>query len=73
MIKKTSKYKTPEEWIGTNSITRLSVNLPDDWHARFKAITARKRIKMTSVAIKLIRTYVETNEKALAARASQNE
>jgi len=73
MSKKISKYPNAEAWIGTNSTTRLSVNLPDEWHARFKAITAHKRVKMTAVVIKLIRNYVETNEKALSARNSQDE
>lgn len=61
MIKKAGKNRTAEQWIGTNCATRLTVDLPDDLHAKFKAIMATKRMKMSAWVIKTITTYVEKN------------
>lgn len=63
MIKKTSKYASPEAWIGTNCASRLTVNLPDEMHAKFKSITSAKRIKMSTCVFKMVKSYIEKEEK----------
>lgn len=70
MIKKTSKYKTPEAWIGTNCASRLTVNLPDEMHAKFKSLTSAKRIKMTTCVLKMVKDYIEKEEKSVMTKQS---
>ena len=63
MIKKTSKYKDVNAWIGTNCATRLTVDLPDELHRKFKMIMVSKRMKMSEWILKTVKAYVEKNEK----------
>jgi metal-responsive CopG/Arc/MetJ family transcriptional regulator len=46
-------------------MSRLNLHVPDELHARFKAVCALERTDMSDVVRKLIMEYVEKAEKKL--------
>ena len=53
----------PDKWVGANTNKRLTIDVPVNLHAKFKAITAENNEKMANVILKMIEKYIKENSK----------
>ena len=54
---------SPDKWVGANNNKRLTIDVPVDVHAKFKARTAENNEKMANVILKMIDEYISNNSK----------